>query len=406
MSHQVDCWWTNARLATMDPAVAQAYGALENHAIGVSDGNIVAIVPSTVARGQKLVDVGGRWITPGLIDCHTHLIYGGNRSLEWEMRLNGVPYAEIARTGGGILNTVRATRESSSDELAAKALPRVRALMAEGVVLVEIKSGYGLTTDNELKMLCAAERFVHWNERIAISRSLLAAHAVPPEFAGRADDYVELIISDMIPQCIEHKVVDAVDVFCESIAFSVPQCERIWRAAKQHGLGIKGHVEQLSNQHGAAALARLGGWSADHLEYLDDDGVQAMAKAGTVAVLLPGAFYFLREKQKPPVEKLRLAGVPMAVATDLNPGTSPFASLRLAMNMACVLFGLTPEEALTGATRHAARALRCEDRFGTLAVGKSASFVVWDVESPVEIVCALGVNPMYQRVMHGEVTHG
>lgn len=405
MSMQIDRWWTNARLATFAPSVPRPYGALENHAIGVSNGNIAAIVPANEVHGQPVIDVGGRWITPGLIDCHTHLIYGGNRSNEWEMRLNGVTYAEIAKRGGGILNSVQATRALSSDELYEAALPRLRALIAEGVTTIEIKSGYGLTLEDELKMLRVA-RLLATQNPVDVSPTLLAAHAVPPEFAGRPDDYVDVIVNEMIPIGSRTQLADAVDVFCESIAFSASQCERIWHVAKKHSLGIKGHVEQLSNQHGAAALARLGGWSADHLEYLDDDGVQALAQAGTVAVLLPGAYYFLREKQKPPVEKLRQAGVPMAVATDLNPGTSPFASLRMAMNMACVLFGLTPEEALIGATRHAARALRRDSHLGTLAVGKSASFVVWNVENPVEIVCALGVNPMYQRVMRGMVTHG
>ncbi len=404
MSIHVDRWWTNARLATFAPGLPD-YGTKENYSLGVSGNRIVAIVPTSEMNGSEVTDVQGRWITPGLIDCHTHLIYGGNRAAEWEMRLTGVPYAEISRRGGGILNSVRATRELSEDELYRAALPRLQALMAEGVTTVEIKSGYGLTVDDELKMLRVARRLGQ-EQSVEVSPTLLAAHAVPPEFAGRADDYVEVIIKEMIPRVAAEQLAEAVDVFCESIAFSVPQCERIWKAAKEHGLGIKGHVEQLTNQRGAAALTQHGAWSADHLEYLDDDGIAAMARTGTVAVLLPGAYYFLREAVKPPVEKLRAANVPMAVATDLNPGTSPFASLRLAMNLACVLFGMSPAEALAGATREGARALNRLKHCGTLEPDKDANFVVWDVDHPAEIVCSLGVNKVHQRVYRGEVTHG
>jgi imidazolonepropionase len=347
-------------------------------------------------------DVSGKWITPGLIDCHTHLVFGGNRVLEWEQRLAGVSYAEIARRGGGILNSVRATRGMTEDELVAAALPRARALVSEGVTCLEIKSGYGLTVEDELKMLRAARR-VGNAVGVEVSPTLLAAHAVPPEFAGRAEEYVDLSIREMIPRAAREGLAEAVDVFCEKIAFTVEQSERIWAAAKEHGLAVKGHVEQLSNQHGAERLAALGAWSADHLEYLDEAGVNALASAGTVAVLLPGAYYFLRETQKPPVEKLRAVGVAMAVATDCNPGTSPFASLRLAMNQACVLFGLTPEEALAGATRHAARALGRDERLGTLTVGKQADFLVWDIDHPAEIVCSLGVNRLVSRVVRGRV---
>ncbi|MFL5331274.1 MAG: imidazolonepropionase [Gemmataceae bacterium] len=393
-------WWMNARLATFEPSIRAPYGALEGYAIAVRDGEIHAIIPSSEAGDGEIIDCQGRWITPGLIDCHTHLIYGGNRAAEWEMRLAGVPYTEIAKRGGGILSSVRATRELSEHQLFETSLPRLHALMDEGVTTVEIKSGYGLTLEDELKMLRVAKRLEE-SESVHISRTLLAAHAVPPEFKDRADDYVNLIISEMIPAAAEQDLAHAVDAFCESIAFSVVQCQRVWTAAREYGLGIKGHVEQLTNQHGAVALARLGAWSADHIEYLDDYGIETMAGAGTVAVLLPGAYYFLRENQKPPIEKLRAAGVPMAVATDLNPGTSPFASLRLAMNMACVLFGLSPEEALTGATRNAARALGRADQIGTLEVGKRADFVVWDVEHPAEIVGSIGVNAVYQRVFGG-----
>ena len=275
---------------------------------------------------------------------------------------------------------------------------------AEGVACVEIKSGYGLTTTDELKLLRAARRLDE-QFSVEVSPTLLAAHAVPPEFAGRADDYVSVIADEIIPAVASEKLAEAVDVFCEPIAFSVEQCDRVFAAARQHRLAVKGHVEQLSNSHGAELVAQHGGWSADHLEYLDEAGVVALAKTGTVAVLLPGAYYFLRETQKPPVAALRAAGVPMAVASDLNPGTSPFASLRLAMNMACVLFGLTPEEALAGATREAARALGRAERLGSLTAGKQADFLVWDVEHPAEIVCQLGVNHLHDRVFRGQVAN-
>jgi imidazolonepropionase len=398
--HPTDHLWLNARLATFDPAVRWPYGLLENHGLVVRGETIAAIVPESKVKAfpGTVRDAAGRWITPGLIDCHTHLVFGGSRAAEWEMRLSGVPYTEIAKRGGGILNSVRATRALNEDDLLAAARPRLAALVNEGVTTVEIKSGYGLTLEDELKLLRVARRL---GEELDVSATLLAAHAVPPEFAGQADDYVDLIVNEMIPAVAEQKLAEAVDVFCESIAFNVEQCNRIWGAARKHGLAVKGHVEQLTNQPGAAALAKLGAWSADHLEYLDDDGVAALAKSGTVAVLLPGAYYFLREKQKPPVEQLRSAGAPMAVATDLNPGTSPFASIRLAMNLACVLYGLTPEEALAGATREAAKALGRGERLGTLAAGKRADFLVWDVEHPAEIVCSLGVHRP-RRVVGGK----
>jgi imidazolonepropionase len=391
-------------LAAFDPAIRAPYGLREGWAIGIRGETIAAILPpdsKPVRRHRgEITDCRGRLITPGLIDCHTHLVHGGSRAAEWEMRLAGMPYTEIARRGGGILSTVRATRAMTEDELVAAALPRLQALVREGVTCIEIKSGYGLTTADELKMLRAARRLSE-RAHVDISGTLLAAHAVPPEFAGRTDDYVSLIVEEMIPTVARDNLAEAVDVFCESIAFSVPQCERIFAAAKMHNLAIKGHVEQLSNSHGAELIARCGGWSADHLEYLDEAGVAALAKAGTVAVLLPGAFYFLREKQKPPVEQLRAAGVPMAVATDLNPGTSPFASLRLAMNMACVLFNLSPEETLAGTTREAARALGRGSRLGALEVGKRADFLIWDVDHPAEIAYRIGVNPLRERVVRG-----
>jgi imidazolonepropionase len=348
-------------------------------------------------------DLAGRWITPGLIDCHTHLLWGGQRAQEWESRLAGQSYAELAKQGGGILNTVRATRSMSEDDLVAAALPRLRALAAEGVTCLEIKSGYGLTAEDEWKMLRAGRRLEQLFP-VEISTTLLAAHAVPPEFTGQSDAYVDLITDRIIPVTASQNLAEAVDVFCEPIAFSLEQCDRVWSAARKHHLAVKGHVEQLSNSHGAQRLSQLAAWSADHLEYLDDAGVNAMAKAGTVAVLLPGAFYFLREKQRPPIELLRRSRVSLAVASDLNPGTSPFASLRLSMNMACVLFGLTIEEALAGATREAAKALGRGDRLGTLAVGKHADFLVWDVDHPAEIVCQLGINSLKERVFRGKAT--
>jgi imidazolonepropionase len=404
----IESLWVNARVATFDPAVGAPYGLRDGWAV-VTRGEVIAAIlprdsPELRSFHGPVTDCGGKWITPGFIDCHTHLVWGGSRAAEWEKRLAGVPYAEIARARGGILSTVRATRAATEEELVRAAVPRLRALAAEGVTCVEIKSGYGLTTADELKMLRVARRlgqcdpFIH----MGVSPTLLAAHAVPPEFVGRADDYVSLICDEMIPAAAREGLADAVDVFCESIAFTVPQCDRVLTAARKHNLQVKGHVEQLTNQHGAELIARHGGWSADHLEYLDDAGVEAMAKAGTVAVLLPGAYYFLREKQKPPVETLRAAGVPLAVATDLNPGTSPFASLRLGMNMACVLFGFTPEEALAGATREAAKALGRGTRLGTLEVGKQADFLVWDVAHPAEIVCQLGVTPLTERVVRGK----
>lgn len=397
--------WTNARIATMDPTRCAPYGELKDHCLVVKGDVIDRILPMAKFESEDVAgvvhDVRGKWVTPGLIDCHTHLVFAGNRVAEWEQRLCGVPYTEIARKGGGVMNSVRATRASTEEELVTSAKPRVLALLAEGVSCLEIKSGYGLTTADELKMLRAARRLGD-EFPIEIAPTLLAAHAVPPEFAGAADSYVDLIVNEIIPQAAEQKLAEAVDVFCETIAFNVNQCDRIWTAARRIGLAVKGHVEQLSNQHGTERLAAHQAWSADHLEYLDGAGVSALAASGTTAVLLPGAYYFLRETRKPPIEELRKANVPMAVATDCNPGTSPFASIRLAMNLACVLFGLTPEESLAGATRHAAAALGRDERLGTLTVGKQADFLVWDVDHPAEIVCSLGVNQLVSRVFRGK----
>lgn len=397
--------WLNARLATMDTQHAAPYGALHAHALVVEAGRIAAILPqqqlNPASFDGEVVDVAGRWITPGFIDCHTHLVYGGNRAAEWEKRLQGVPYQQIAAAGGGIVSTVRATRELDEAQLAAASLPRLQALMAEGVTTIEMKSGYGLNLADELKQLRVARQLAA-SQPVEVSPTLLSAHALPPEFAGNGDGYIEHVIRDILPAVAVEQLAEAVDVFCESVGFSPEQTRRVFEAAQQYGLRVKGHVEQLSNLHGAALVAEFGGLSADHIEYLDDAGVAAMRAAGTVAVLLPGAFYFLRETQKPPVELLRAAGVPMAVSTDLNPGTSPFASIRLAMNQACVLFGLTPEEAMAGTTRHAAQALGRGHSHGRLAVGSVADLLLWDIDHPAEIVYGLGVNLLAERVFRGQ----
>ncbi|MDF0604661.1 imidazolonepropionase [Neisseriaceae bacterium TC5R-5] len=400
--------WINARLATMDPAHGDTYGVLEQHALLVEQGRVRAIVPQqTIGLADfsgEVVDVAGRWVTPGFIDCHTHLVYGGNRAAEWEKRLNGVPYQQIAAEGGGIVSTVRATRELSEQALLEQSVPRLQALLAEGVTTLEIKSGYGLSLEQELKQLRVA-RGLQQAWPVEVASTLLAAHTVPPEYAGRADAYIQLVIEHILPAVAAEQLAEAVDVFCESVGFSLAQTRRVFAAAQAQGLRVKGHVEQLSNLHGAALVAAFGGLSADHIEYLDAAGVAALREAGTVAVLLPGAFYFLRETQKPPVELLRAAGVPMAVSTDLNPGTSPFASIRLAMNQACVLFGLTPAEALAGVTRHAAQALGRAGSHGRLAAGYVADFLVWDIETPAEIIYGLGSNPLQQRVFRGVAQH-
>ena len=398
--------WINARLATFDPNVSAPYGALEGYALGVSGENIAFIAPMADLPGeptpQNVEDARGAWITPGLVDCHTHLVYGGNRSREIEQRRLGVSYEEIARQGGGIISTVRATRSMSERQLLDASLPRLRALTDEGVTTVEVKSGYGLTTADELKMLRVARRLAD-HAPVNIYTTLLAAHALPPEFAGRPDDYVAMVCDEIIPAAADEGLADAVDVFCERIAFSPAQCERIFDFARRFGLAVKGHMEQLSDSGGARLAARFAALSADHLEHLAPNDAQTLADAGTVAVLLPGAYYFLRETQKPPIEALRAAGASMAVATDLNPGTSPLASLRLAINMAGTLFGLTPEEALAGATRSAAKALGAADRIGVLAVGRRADFLVWDIEHPAELACEFGVPRLRQRVFGGNM---
>jgi imidazolonepropionase len=394
MTTPADRLWRNANLATMDAA-----GSIERGAIAAKDGRIIYVGPDQDAPdAAEITDCEGRWITPGLIDCHTHLVYAGNRAHEFELRLQGASYEEIARAGGGIVSTMKATRTASEAELVAASTPRLDALIAEGVTTVEIKSGYGLTLDDELKMLRAARALGEARD-VRVRTSFLGAHAVPPEYREDQDGYVDLICDTMIPAL--DGLADAVDAYCEGIGFSGAQTDRIFAAARAHGLPVKLHAEQLSNMGGAAIAARHAALSADHLEHLDAAGVAAMAAAGTVAVLLPGAFYFMRETRLPPIAELRAAGVPIALATDCNPGTSPLTSPLLAMNMGATLFRLTVEECLAGVTRHAARALGLADEIGTLAVGKACDLAIWDIERPAELVYRIGFNPLHMRVKDG-----
>ena len=395
-----DTQWTNARLATM---AGGGLGLVEDGTIAALEGRILYAGPTAAApplTADKTIDCEGRWITPGLIDCHTHLIYAGDRAHEFELRLAGASYEEIARAGGGIVSTVHATRSASEDQLVSETLPRLDALLAEGVTTIEVKSGYGLTSDDEMKMLKAARRLAE-RRTVRVIRSFLGAHALPPEFADDADAYITLVSEVMMPKLAEAGLVDAVDAFCEGIGFSPTQTERVFAAAAALGLPVKLHAEQLSNLHGAELAARCGALSADHLEHLDEAGVAAMAKAGTVATLLPGAFYFVRETKLPPIEALRAAGVPIAIATDCNPGTSPLTSLLLAMNMAATLFRLTVEECLLGVTRNAARALGLLQEIGTLEAGKACDLAIWDVGRPAELVYRMGFNPLHARVWSG-----
>ena len=394
--------WRNGRLATLNPDHAQPYGLLERHALLVRDGRIAAIVAEDDVPSGRSIDLEGRLVTPGLIDCHTHLVFGGSRAQEWEQRLNGVSYQTISASGGGINSTVRATRDSSEAELLALAQPRLERLLREGVTTLEIKSGYGLDLPNERKMLRVARQLADHNG-VELSATLLSAHATPPEYQGDADGYITLVCETILPTLWQEGLFESVDVFCENVGFSPQQTERVFQAAQALGIPVKGHVEQLSSLGGAQLVSRYHGLSADHIEYLTEEGVAAMRESGTVAALLPGAFYFLNETRKPPVELLRKYQVPMAVATDFNPGTSPFASLHLAMNMACVKFGLTPEEAWAGVTRHAARALGRQASHGQLAPGFVANFAIWDAEHPVEMVYEPGRSPLWHRVVQGEL---
>ncbi|VTP65410.1 Imidazolonepropionase [Leclercia adecarboxylata] len=402
--HPDDVIWRNLRLATLDPAHGTAYGLLENRALIVRGETILAIVPESdlPADLPNAHDLQGRLVTPGLIDCHTHLVFGGDRAAEWEQRLNGVSYQTISAQGGGINATVTATRNSTPEQLEQLAQQRLQRLMREGVTTLEIKSGYGLNDETEEKMLRVVQRLAHTHP-IEISPTLLAAHAVPKEYRQDPDAYYRPCLSAHPAAAVGERAFRSVDVFCENVGFTPAQSERVFQAAQARGIPIKGHVEQLSNLGGTALVSRYKGLSADHIEYLDEAGVSAMSRSGTVAVLLPGAFYFLQERQRPPVALLRQQGVPMAVATDYNPGTSPFASLHLAMNMACVQFGLTPEEAWAGVTRHAAQALGRGETHGQLKAGFVADLAIWDAKSPVEMVYEPGRNPLYQRVFRGKV---
>ena len=372
--------------------------------VAVADGKIAAIgtgdaPPSLKAASE--IDVAGALLTPGLIDCHTHLVYAGDRAREFELRLQGASYEEIARAGGGIISTVRLTREADEAALLSASATRLRSLMKHGVTTVEIKSGYGLALDHELKCLRVA-RALGRDLPIDVRTTLLSAHALPPEYAGRADAYIDdVVVAEIIPEAARLKLADAVDAFCETIGFTLAQTRRVFEAARAHGLPVKLHAEQLSNQHGAALAAEFGGLSADHLEHLDEAGAIAMARAGTVAVLLPGAYYFLRDTHLPPIDLLRKHRVPMAVATDCNPGTSPTTHLPLMLNMACTLFRMTPAEALLGVTRHAAQALGLAETHGTIEVGKVADLCVWNVEHPAALAYEIGSGALRARFKNG-----
>jgi len=396
--------WHNARLATL-AVDRQGLGVVETGAIAAREGRIVFAGPEgdlpAGLGGARRIDCEGRWITPGLVDCHTHLVFGGDRAAEFEMRLAGATYEEIARAGGGIVSTVAATRAASEEALVASALARLDALIAEGVTTIEIKSGYGLEAPTEARQLRAARSLAR-ERPIDVVTTFLGAHALPPEAKGDKDGYIACVVRDMLPKVARDKLADAVDAFCEGIAFSPEQVAFVFEAAKSLGLPVKLHADQLSDLNGAALAARFGALSADHLEHASETGVIAMAKAGTVAVMLPGAYYFIRETKLPPVALFRRHRVPLAVATDCNPGTSPLTSLLLAMNMAATLFRMTVEECLAGVTREAARALGRLGEIGTLEAGKFCDLAIWDIDRPAELVYRMGFNPLYRRVWRGE----
>jgi len=393
--------WHNARLATL---TGPGLGVVEGGVVAAQGGRIVYAGPQADApslNAAKQIDCGGRWITPGLVDCHTHLVYAGDRAREFEMRLAGASYEEIAKAGGGIVSTVKATRAASQDALVAAALPRLDALIADGACTVEIKSGYGLSLDDEVKMLRAARALAD-KRKVRIVTTFLGAHALPPEANGDKDKYIDLVVNEMMPVVAREKLADAVDAFCEGIAFSTEQTRRVFEAAKKHGLRVKLHADQLSNLHGAELAATFGALSADHLEYTDEVGIAAMAKAGTVAVLLPGAFYFLRETKQPPLDLIRRHRVPIAIASDNNPGTSPLTSLLLTMNMAATCFRMTVDECIAGVTREGARALGLLNQTGTLEAGKDCDLAIWNIENLAELVYRMGYNPLHARIRNGQ----
>jgi imidazolonepropionase len=395
----------NVNLATMTDG-DKSYGAIENAALAISEGKIAWLgkeseLPKYDQTSVNIIDGLGKWLTPGLVDCHTHLVYGGNRANEFEMRLQGKSYQEIANAGGGIVSTVSATRKASEAELLASALPRLTALHQQGVTSVEIKSGYGLDTKNEIKMLNVAGLLAE-KLPVTIKRTFLGAHALPIEYKDKPDEYIDLVCHEMLPLIAKEQLADAVDVFCEGIGFSVKQTERVFAAAKNLGLPIKVHAEQLSNLGGTALAAKYNALSSDHIEFLDEAGIKAMKDADMAAVLLPGAFYFLRETQLPPIDLLRKHQVPMAIATDANPGSSPINNLQLMLNMACTLFRLTPAEAIAGVTCHGAKALGLANSKGKLSIGFDADIALWNIEQPAELCYQFGVNPLDELFIAGQ----
>ena len=403
---EADLVITDVNLATMDSNIDVPYGAIEQGALIIKDDKIVWIgkqsdLPEFDALATPVINAKGQWLTPGLIDCHTHILFAGNRAGEFEQRLNGVSYQEIAQQGGGIASTVRATREADEETLFVAGKNRLNSLLSEGVTTVESKSGYGLDLNTEIKLL-EVNKVLNDNHPVDIQSTFLGAHALPPEFKHDSDAYIDLVCDVMLPKVAELNLADAVDVFCENVGFSYVQTKRVFEKARQLGLPVKCHAEQLSNQHGTELVAEFKGLSADHIEYLDEAGVKAMADAGTVAVLLPGAFYFLRETQMPPIELLRQYNVPMSIASDFNPGTAPLCSLRLMLNMACTLFRLTPEETLQGVTVNAAKALGLADR-GMLKVGMRADLALWDIATPAQLSYQFGVNELSNLWISGKL---
>jgi len=400
---KIDKLWRNARIATLDNP-ACPYGMIEDGAIAARDGRIVWVDAESDAPDMlvdETIDLEGRCVTPGLIDCHNHMVYGGNRAGEFEQRLNGASYEDIARAGGGILSTVTATRVASEEELIESALPRLDQLISEGVTTVEVKSGYGLDTENECKMLRAARELDN-HRAVRVRTTFLGAHALPSEAEGDKDTYIHSVCEKQLPAVVAAGLADAVDAFCEGIGFSIEQTRQVFNAATRHGLPVKLHAEQLSDLSGSALAADFGALSADHLEYVSEASLVKMAAAGTIAVMLPGAYYFLRDTNVPPIDLMREHGVSMAVATDCNPGSSPLTSLLLAMNMACTLFRMTPEEALMGVTLNAAKALGLANEVGSISVDKQCDLAIWDIEHPAELSYAIGLNPLYRRIFGGK----